>query len=643
MATQSTYNPKTGKTDVTTVADPTYLSPAYDTSTGKFAEPSTTVAPAIGSVDSIQAQLAELKKQAEALNNKQNTGVSNPINTVDPMVRNPVTGGLEDNPNYVKPSVVSSSDSIIQGEKDITNSIAGLRNPADPNAPVVDHSNDPSLKYLKDYQTALEKRKAEQVARIEKDYEAAKAKTEQAQYADMNVTNNALQRIGGYNSPSLDTTGKLITLAETHRAELQSLLAKKEAAINDAENAIDDKQFELATKYYEGIKALDKEANDRKQKFFDNALALQKAQQDADKIEQDKLDKLNDIRKDAFAQGAGNDPIVKAALEAATTVGEAMDAAGIYMQSSTNPDIAKYLEYKRGVMAKGLIPDSYDAYQAKQDARESARKSADAYNNAYGAAKGKAAAEAEADAAAMATFEKSGDPKLAAIVKTILASGKFTKDQATAMRIGIMSGEDPFTVVKNQAKNIMTGASATLLEKNEKAKASIEMLQRNLAAFYAAGGDTNLVKGTMETMQNKMFGVTGSPQLKTIAVEIASALQIYRNAISGTAYSEQEGKDILSIFPGINKTEGLNNAIIKGRLNVLGNDIDSSYREALGGAYDSLKASSIPADQKVDAYVKEVAASNPEIVQDAHAAYSVPGATDEKVLEYLQYKYPQTK
>lgn len=596
--------------------------------------------PMPGSIEAMKIQLADLQKQAEALNAKQNTSVTN---TTDPSIRNPITGGLEDNPNYQSPSVVSSSDSVIQGEKDITSAIAGFKNPADPNSPIVDHSNDPSLKFLKDYQTTLEKRKADQIAQIEADYNSAKATTEKAQYAEMNVANNALQRIGGYTSPTLDTTGKLISLAQTHRAELESLLSKKKTAINEAENAINDKQFELAQKYYEGIKALDKEANDRKQKFFDNALALQKAQEAADKAKQDKIDKLNEIKKDAFAQGAGNDPIVKAALDAATTVGEAMDAAGLYLQTSTNPDLAKYLQYKRDVMAKGLIPESYDVYQAKQDAKASALKSAEAYNTAYGTAKGKAAAEAEAEAAANATLVATGNKELSGIIKTILASGKFTTEQAKQLRIGILRGEDPFTVVKNQAKNIMTGASATLLEKNEAAKASIENLQKNLTEYYAAGGSTNIFTGTMENTQNKLFGITGNPKLKTIATEIASALQIYRNAISGTAYSEQEGKDIASIFPGINKTEGLNNAVIAGRLNVLGTQIDTSYKNTIGTAYDLLKEKSIPADQKVDAYVKEVAASNPEIVQDAHAAYSVPGATDEKVLEYLQYKYPKTK
>lgn len=74
-----------------------------------------------------------------------------------------------------------------------------------------------------------------------------------------------------------------------------------------------------------------------------------------------------------------------------------------------------------------------------------------------------------------------------------------------------------------------------------------------------------------------------------IATQIQAQLQVYRNAVSGTAYSEQEGKDIASIFPGINKSEGLNKAIISGRLAAFDSVIDNTYRNILGSAYDSIK------------------------------------------------------
>jgi len=177
----------------------------------------------------------------------------------------------------------------------------------------------------------------------------------------------------------------------------------------------------------------------------------------------------------------------------------------------------------------------------------------------------------------------------AGVINTILASGKFTKDQATAIRQGINNGEDPFTVVKNNAKNIMGQTEATNLTKFETAKSAVSDLQTALKDYYAKGGKTNIFSGKYEKVINNL-GRVNNPDLVDLATQIQASLQIYRNAVSGTAYSAQEGADIASIFPGINKTQGLNDAILKGRLKAFDSTIDSTYRTALGSAYDKLKA-----------------------------------------------------
>ena len=631
MATQSTYNPVTGKTDVTTVPDAAYTPPAAQITTF----------PAVYDTNYFQAQLDSIKAQADkiafagsALNTKQSTDVTN---TSDEYIKDPnVPGGLMGNPNYRAPTVVSSSDNQVQKENDITSAAAALKDKTkDADGNPVDYSG---LDFLKDYQKTLEQRKKDEEARITADYEAAKIKTEKAQYAEQNTTNAALQRIGGYNSPSLDTTGKLISLAETHRQELVSLMGKRDAAINEVDNAINDKQFALATQMYEGIKAIDKEVNQRKQDFFDNALKLQKAQQEADKIAQDKKDKISAIKKDAYQGGIGNDKNALAALDAAQTVDEAMAAAGLYLQSSSNPDISKYLEYSKQSKAAGLTPQLYDAWQAKQDAKASALKASEAYSNAYASAKGKAKAEAEADAAANAALNTTQNPELAGAVKTILASGKFTAEQAKALRQGILNGDDPFTVVKNQAKNTMTGATATKLESYENSNSAMQSLQSALADYYKQGGDSGIFKGNFESAINKL-GEVNDAKLVGVATKVAVALQAYRNAISGTAYSDQEGKDIAKIFPSITNGKILNDTITKARIEFANQQVDGIYRNTLGNAYDTLKANRNPTDSEVDDYVALVGKTNPAAIQDAHNAYATPGLTNRDVVDALAEKY----
>lgn len=182
----------------------------------------------------------------------------------------------------------------------------------------------------------------------------------------------------------------------------------------------------------------------------------------------------------------------------------------------------------------------------------------------------------------------SSNPQYAGVLSTILGSGKFTKDQVNLITNSINSGEDPFTVIKNQAKNMMPSTLATDVGNFELAKGVMTDLQRNLKEFYANGGSTGIFSGNIEKTINKLGNVK-DPKLVGLATQIQSNLQVYRNAVSGTAYSVQEGKDIASIFPGINKSEGLNDAIINGRLSAFDSTIDSAYKNTLGSTYDTLK------------------------------------------------------
>lgn len=181
-------------------------------------------------------------------------------------------------------------------------------------------------------------------------------------------------------------------------------------------------------------------------------------------------------------------------------------------------------------------------------------------------------------------------PEIQKALSVILGSGKFTKDQTAQVTRAINNGEDPFTVIKNQAKNIMGQTLATTLDKYETSKAQIQSIDSLLKDYYKEGGKTDIFSGNYQTTLNKL-GTLSDPKLVEIGVGIASALQNYRNAVSGTAYSVQEGVDIASIFPGINKSQGLNKAIIDGRIKSFDSQIDSAYTNTLGSSYKELKES----------------------------------------------------
>jgi len=177
----------------------------------------------------------------------------------------------------------------------------------------------------------------------------------------------------------------------------------------------------------------------------------------------------------------------------------------------------------------------------------------------------------------------------AGVIDTILGSGSFTKQQRSDVINSINKGEDPSTVIKNQAIKIL-GTEGTALRKSIKARETFNALGENLEKFYELGGSTNLVKGTFEEM-NQKFGEVDNPELRILATQIQKNLMGYRNAISGTAYSEQEGRDIQNVFPGINKSEELNNAIVRGNLINFDSEIDAMFIQAIGStAYEQVKS-----------------------------------------------------
>lgn len=252
---------------------------------------------------------------------------------------------------------------------------------------------------------------------------------------------------------------------------------------------------------------------------------------------------IDDIAKEIAK--AGNDPSI---IKGAKTVSEAIQMGGVSLRSASNEvvkvgDNAYLIDKATGKIIK--------SFTAPTDTSET-------------------------------TGEISG------IAETIIASGKFTKDQANAIRNAITRGEDPVAVIKNNAKNIMGQTLATDLDKAETALNQLESIDTKLKEYYAKGGKTDIFKGNFEKTVNKL-GETKDPELVEIATEIALAMQAYRLAVTGTAASIQEDARIDNVFPGITDGEVLNNAKTKATIKSFNNKIDSSYRNTLGDAYNKLK------------------------------------------------------
>lgn len=373
--------------------------------------------------------------------------------------------------------------------------------------------------------------------------------------ADYEAAKAQLEGAGIDKTEAFLKTNKAARTAALASLPLQAQLSLAEGNLSAAKDKFNN-FFNMQSDYQDKLYNYNKEVRDTVFKFADEQQKLKLAEKG----------KLDDRK---YAEQQNNLTYARTLVNAAIANGQGALATQIGQIDFTKPDAQAKLAVLAGQITRPLTA-------AERDARLSG------LNNSIGK-----------------------NPEYAGIVNTILGSGKFTKDQARAITNAINSGEDPFVVIRNNAKNIMGQTLATALDKNEQTRDAMIQLDSSLRDFYAAGGDSGIFKGNFEKVANKL-GEVNDPNLLGLAVKISSSLQKYRNAISGTAYSEQEGRDIASIFPGINKGQALNSAIVKARLEVINSDIDSAYKNTLGSSYDNLKqVENQPVGDEVSSQYKE--------------------------------------
>lgn len=89
--------------------------------------------------------------------------------------------------------------------------------------------------------------------------------------------------------------------------------------------------------------------------------------------------------------------------------------------------------------------------------------------------------------------------------------------------------------------------------------AALEDIEKGLAEYKAAGGNTGIIRGSLEDIANKL-GKTTDPKVAGISNDIRLAIQAYRKSISGAAFTEAETKEYEAVFPSVGRGSELNEA-----------------------------------------------------------------------------------
>lgn len=132
-------------------------------------------------------------------------------------------------------------------------------------------------------------------------------------------------------------------------------------------------------------------------------------------------------------------------------------------------------------------------------------------------------------------------------------------------------------------------------QKNKVANAStdlgiLEDLQRAIDDYKKHGGDTGLLRGSAQDIENNLAGVTTNPELSALATQLRTFFVRYRNDFTGAAFGVKENKDYEKITPSEKKSFDLNSSIITGAKSALESLVNASYGSRLGDGYKNLKS-----------------------------------------------------
>jgi hypothetical protein len=238
------------------------------------------------------AQIASIKTQAQAIQE----GINQ----------------LRAGESQANAKITSDSTDAVNGENAIKETISSLKERSGLNGDVEDYI-DPLYKLQKEQareierqRAALEQRRADEVAGIDEGFGVAKTEMGDAQTKETGATSTALARAGGYLGVTASQQGVMQNLVITQRQEMVALEAKKNEAIRAANNAYEDRDFELARELLKSAREIETEAFNRKNTFFNQQLDImgeERAQMGELRASKEFKNKIANERIDRLVEG----------------------------------------------------------------------------------------------------------------------------------------------------------------------------------------------------------------------------------------------------------------------------------------------------------------------------------------------------
>ena len=242
-------------------------------------------------LDSAKTQLLAMQNQAANLNQNNSTNTSAVVSSSAPAVQD------EKNASATTAALAGGATSPGTPLSTLAALIPGATPPATdtttpttgPDTSGVTSASDQYMQGLQNYLAQLQASDAAQIDSINSDYANQETNLENTQNSETGSTTAMLARSGGYLGASASGTGVLLTLAQSHAAELADLESKKNAAIQAAQAADQKGESDIVNQMNQQAITLEQTINDRKQQFFQDTQSAISAQQSAQAAQQSQI------------------------------------------------------------------------------------------------------------------------------------------------------------------------------------------------------------------------------------------------------------------------------------------------------------------------------------------------------------------
>jgi hypothetical protein len=221
----------------------------------------------------------------------------------------------------------------------------------------------------------------------------------QQQTANANLTGGTTVAMNLYGmGNSVSGLGEIKGTIDSGLAKVADLNSKMSAAVTALTTSLEDEDLKMAqaayTTYNDALAERQKNIDDLNTAAADALKTANAAQAQvaaaAKTAAAAVTSQINTVADDALKAGAPQSVID--AINKTGTVQDALAATGNYLQTSSDPTMQKYIDYRDAAQTAGQVPKTFDTWKEADDAATLKSDSAKAYATAYATESGKAAA-----------------------------------------------------------------------------------------------------------------------------------------------------------------------------------------------------------------------------------------------------------